>query len=138
MQAVHDAATAVPALIRVQYDWRAPLFRVGNKYIHLAPDTMSFSDIITLIFINNRYMVLEYPISINPRIHGKSTISVETAFQTIMEIINIVILFNPMKLSDDNDQIMFCGLWYDDEFIRTADGWRMTRRGETKCIQKFV
>ncbi len=48
------------------------------------------------------------------------------------------ILFNPMKLSDDNEQIMFCGLWYDDEFIRTADGWRMTRRVETKCIQKFV
>ena len=47
------------------------------------------------------------------------------------------ILFNPMKLGDD-DQIMFCGLWYDDEFIRTADGWRMTRRVETKCIQKFV
>ena len=48
------------------------------------------------------------------------------------------ILFNPMKLSDDSEQIMFCGLWYDDEFIRTADGWRMTRRVETKCIQKFV
>ncbi len=68
------------------------------KYIHLAPDTMSFSDIITLIFINNRHLVLEHPISINPRIHGKSTISMETAFQTIMEIINIVILFNPMKI----------------------------------------
>jgi len=47
------------------------------------------------------------------------------------------ILFNPMKLGAD-DRIMFCGLWYDDEFIRTADGWRMTRRVETKCIQKFV
>lgn len=46
------------------------------------------------------------------------------------------ICFNPMKLGDDG-QIMFCGLWYDDEFIRTADGWRMTRRVETKCIQKF-
>lgn len=47
------------------------------------------------------------------------------------------ILFNPMKLGND-DQVMFCGLWYDDEFIRTADGWRMTRRVETKCIQKVV
>jgi hypothetical protein len=47
------------------------------------------------------------------------------------------ILFNPMKLGDD-DQVMFCGLWYDDEFIRTADGWRMTRRVETRCIQKVV
>ena len=47
------------------------------------------------------------------------------------------ILFNPMKLNDDG-QIMFCGLWYDDEFVRTTDGWRMTRRAETKCIQKVV
>ncbi|BBZ75107.1 hypothetical protein MANY_04440 [Mycolicibacterium anyangense] len=46
------------------------------------------------------------------------------------------ICFNPMKLGDDG-QIMFCGLWYDDEFVRTADGWRMSRRSETKCIQKF-
>ena len=48
------------------------------------------------------------------------------------------ILFNPMKLSADSDQVMFCGLWYDDKFIRTAEGWRMTRRVETKSIQKFV
>ena len=30
------------------------------------------------------------------------------------------------------------GLWYDDEFVRTADGWRMTRRVETKCFDKIV
>ncbi|HEY5151865.1 MAG TPA: nuclear transport factor 2 family protein [Mycobacterium sp.] len=47
------------------------------------------------------------------------------------------ILFNPMKLGEDG-QIMFCGLWYDDEFVRTPEGWRMTRRSETKCIQKVV
>ena len=35
-------------------------------------------------------------------------------------------------------QILFCGLWYDDEFVRTADGWRMTRRVETKCFDKIV
>ena len=35
-------------------------------------------------------------------------------------------------------QIMFCGLWYDDEFVRTADGWRMTRRVETKCFDKII
>jgi hypothetical protein len=28
------------------------------------------------------------------------------------------ILFNPMALGDDG-QIMFCGLWYDDAFVRT-------------------
>ena len=45
--------------------------------------------------------------------------------------------FNPMKLSDDG-QILFCALWYDDEFVRTPEGWRMTRRVETKCLDKLV
>ena len=71
---------------------------LAKKYIHLVPDTMSYSDVITLIFINNRHLVLEEPITINPRLNGKSTIRVETAFQTVMEIINIVILFNPAKI----------------------------------------
>lgn len=47
------------------------------------------------------------------------------------------ICFNPMKLNDDG-QILFCGLWYEDEFIRTTDGWRLTRRSETKCVDKLV
>lgn len=48
-----------------------------------------------------------------------------------------ILCFNPMVLGGDG-QILFCGLWYDDEFIRTADGWRMTRRVETKCFDKVV
>jgi hypothetical protein len=47
------------------------------------------------------------------------------------------ILFNPMQLGDDG-RVMFCGLWYDDEFVRTGEGWRMTKRVESKCIQKVV
>jgi len=49
-----------------------------------------------------------------------------------------VICFNPMVLDPDQKQILFCGLWYDDEFIRTPDGWRLTRRVETKCFDKIV
>jgi hypothetical protein len=49
-----------------------------------------------------------------------------------------VICFNPMVLDADQKQILFCGLWYDDELIRTADGWRMTRRVETKCFDKIL
>jgi hypothetical protein len=53
------------------------------------------------------------------------------------------ICFNPMVIpaatpEKSQDQVMFCGLWYDDEFIRTAAGWRMTRRVETKCFQKIL
>jgi SnoaL-like domain len=49
-----------------------------------------------------------------------------------------IICFNPMVLDAETKQILFCGLWYDDEFIRTPDGWRMTRRVETKCFDKVV
>jgi hypothetical protein len=53
-----------------------------------------------------------------------------------------VICFNPMVLDSEKGegrpQIMFCGLWYDDEFVRTSDGWKMTRRVETKCFDKIV
>ena len=71
---------------------------LAKKYLCLAPDTMAYSDIITLIFINNRHLVLETPIEVRERKLGKSKIGIETAFHTIMEIINIVILFNPMKI----------------------------------------
>lgn len=59
--------------------------------------------------------------------------------------------FNPMQLSagpgapgssgnqaSPGSQILFCALWYDDEFVRTAHGWRLTRRVETKCLDKLV
>jgi SnoaL-like domain len=49
-----------------------------------------------------------------------------------------VICFNPMVLGGDQDQVLYCGLWYDDEFLRTAQGWRMTRRVETKVFQKVM
>lgn len=43
---------------------------------------------------------------------------------------------NPMKLPDG--QILFCALWYDDEFVRTPAGWRITRRVEAKCMDKML
>ena len=48
------------------------------------------------------------------------------------------ICFNPMVLGGDQNQILYCGLWYEDEFVRTPEGWRMSRRVETKCFDKVV
>ena len=48
------------------------------------------------------------------------------------------ICFNPMVLPGEQQQVLFCGLWYEDEFVRTPDGWRMSRRVETKCFDKVV
>ncbi|HLP44950.1 MAG TPA: glycosyltransferase family 2 protein [Candidatus Kapabacteria bacterium] len=75
--------------------------QLAKQYIHLFPDSMAFSDVITLIFIKNKHYVLETPIEINNRIAGKSTgrtNGTNSVLQTIMEILNIIVFFNPMKI----------------------------------------
>jgi glycosyltransferase involved in cell wall biosynthesis len=69
-----------------------------QKYLSICPDSMAFSDVITLIFIKKRHLVLEHPITIKQRLAGKSTVTTFTAVQTIMEIINIAMLFNPLRI----------------------------------------
>jgi len=59
---------------------------------------MAFSDVITLAFIKQRNLVLEQTITVKPRVAGKSTINTYTAFETIMEILNIAVLFNPLRV----------------------------------------
>ena len=45
-----------------------------------------------------------------------------------------VMCFNPMNMAlpDGGNQVFFLGLWYLDEYRRTADGWRIARREEEK------
>jgi len=71
--------------------------QLAQKYIQVCPDTMAYSDIIALIFINQRHLVLEHPITILPRKAGKSTINTKTAFETVKEILNILLFFNPLR-----------------------------------------
>lgn len=71
---------------------------LAKRFIAVCPDSMAFSDIITLTFIAERCKVMELPITINPRMGGKSKINLNTAFETILEIVNIVIFFNPLRV----------------------------------------
>jgi glycosyltransferase involved in cell wall biosynthesis len=71
---------------------------LAKKYIKVCPDTMSFSDVVTLVFIKQRNLVLEQNITVRTRIAGKSTINTYTAIETIMEILNIAVLFNPLRI----------------------------------------
>ena len=42
---------------------------------------------------------------------------------------------NPMVLpkGDGSDAVWLIGLWYDDEFVRTAAGWRFTSRKQHRA-----
>lgn len=72
--------------------------RLAQRYLSLCPDTMAWSDTIALVFISQRRLVTEYPITVQPRRTGASTINAMTALDTVKELFNIVVLFNPMKI----------------------------------------
>jgi len=48
--------------------------------------------------------------------------------------------FNPMEvaLPDGSTQMMFLGLWYLDQFVRTPAGWRIRERVEEKSYAHNV
>lgn len=70
----------------------------AQRYIQVCPSSMAFSDVITMVFIYRDDLVLEHPITVRPRQSGKSTINISTAFETILEILNLVVLFNPIRV----------------------------------------
>lgn len=71
---------------------------LAKRYITVCPDTMAFSDVITLVFLNEHNLVLEHPIRVSSRQHGVSTINTFTAFETIMQVLNITLMFNPLRV----------------------------------------
>ena len=69
-----------------------------KRYITVCPDSMAFSDVITLVFLNERNLVLEHPIRIFPRHGGQSTINTLTAFETVIQVLNTTVMFNPLRV----------------------------------------
>ncbi len=69
-----------------------------KKYLSLCPDSMAFSDIITLVFLSQRHLVKERDVVVLPRKSGRSTITTKTAIITVLELIHIVVLFNPSRI----------------------------------------
>jgi hypothetical protein len=51
-----------------------------------------------------------------------------------------IVCFNPMiaNIPGRGDHVMFYGLWYDDKFVRTPQGWRISERVEVKCYDYNV
>lgn len=71
---------------------------LAKRYIPVCPDSMAFSDVIALVFLHERHLVKEQRIETRSRAGGRSTITTLTAFETVMAILNIIVLFNPMRV----------------------------------------
>ena len=95
----------------------------AKRYSALCPDSMAFSDTITLVFIYERNLVIEHPITVIPRIAGRSTINTLTAANTVIEMFNILMLFNPIRLLAPISLVTFMlGLVWGLPFILLGRG----------------
>jgi hypothetical protein len=45
---------------------------------------------------------------------------------------------NPLALDAESKSIYLICFWYDDEFARTADGWRFRSRSQIRCLDKLL
>jgi len=67
------------------------------KYLHILPNTFSASTTITLIFYKEGLNVKYLPITINKRI-GHSSVRPKDAVKTLLLILRVIMLFNPLKV----------------------------------------
>jgi glycosyltransferase involved in cell wall biosynthesis len=70
---------------------------VALRYLHLCPSGFSFSTTITMALLSRGYSVAYVPIQAKKRV-GKSTVSVATGLDTIILILRIAALFNPLRV----------------------------------------
>ena len=71
---------------------------IARSYSSFLPDAPAFCDVVTLAFISEKRAVRELPVSIRPRSAGTSKMSTATGLDTVIQILNIVTLFNPMRV----------------------------------------
>ncbi len=70
---------------------------VALKYLHICPSGFSFSTTITMALVSRGYKVRYIPIAIQRRL-GKSMVTLSTGLNTIILILRIASLFDPLRL----------------------------------------
>lgn len=70
---------------------------VALKYLHLCPAGYSFSTTLTVTLHSRGYDVFYVPIHVNKRV-GKSVVSISTGLDTIVLILRMATLFQPLRI----------------------------------------
>lgn len=70
-----------------------------HKMLHIMPNGFSFSTTSTLAFLKEGYSIGTFPIRVEERVGRKSNVKfVKDGTKTMMLIMRIIMLFNPMKI----------------------------------------
>ena len=70
---------------------------IVRRYMHLCPNGFSFSTTITLILFNRGYEIKYAPFEIK-KTKSKSTVSIATGFDTILLILRLATLIDPLRV----------------------------------------
>ena len=68
-----------------------------DRYLPLCPNGFSFSTTMTMIMYNRGYEIIYVPFEIKKR-KGKSTVSLATGFETLLLILRIATLIDPLRI----------------------------------------
>src|SRR3989339_191228 len=78
------------------------------EFINILPNTFSFTTTITMAFFRAGYSIKYVPIITDKRKGGKSrVVQVKHGFQSILLIIRIIMLFNPLKILAPVSVVLF-------------------------------
>ncbi len=72
--------------------------QIVQRLLPWCPGSMAFSDVMTLMHLNLDLHVIEIPVETRPRLGGRSTISTMTGVETVLEIINVLMWFKPLRI----------------------------------------
>jgi glycosyltransferase involved in cell wall biosynthesis len=93
------------------------------KYLHLFPDGFSFSTTSTMLFMHRGYAVNFLPITVNPRV-GKSTVRLSTGFDTLLLILRLAMLLDPLRLFlPFSFLLIFVGVAWTTPFLLQSEGY---------------
>lgn len=104
------AQTHIPDL---NCGFRALPVETALRFLNLLPNGFSFTTTLTLAMFKDGYNVAYVPITVHPRTTGKSSVRVADGFNTLLLIIRIIALFDPLKVFLPASAILFlAGILY--------------------------
>ncbi len=94
-----------------------------RPYLHLCSNRFSFSTTSMMVLVSRGYSHTFWPVQIKSRLAGTSAVRVSTGFSTILLVIRLIMLFNPLKIFFSAGLLSFlAGLIYGLRFFLIGNG----------------
>ncbi|MBI3914115.1 MAG: glycosyltransferase family 2 protein [Chloroflexi bacterium] len=98
------AQTKIPDL---NSGFRAVRTRVAKLFLHILPNGFSFTTTLTLALFKEGYNTAYVPITTRPRVGASTVNPIRDGINTIMLIIRVVALFDPLKVFMPTSVVLF-------------------------------